>query len=66
MMVNIKHKINFMILLTIVYSVGYAQNVNKFDENGKRHGLWKGIYEDTKNPRYEGTFEHGKEMGVFK
>lgn len=38
---------------------------NKLDEKGKKHGLWKGVYEDTKNPKYEGTFEHGKEVGVF-
>jgi antitoxin component YwqK of YwqJK toxin-antitoxin module len=23
------------------------------------------VYQDTKNPKYEGTFEHGKEVGVF-
>lgn len=38
---------------------------NKLDEKGKKHGLWKGVYEDTKNPKYEGTFEHGKEVGTF-
>ncbi|MGL2967230.1 hypothetical protein [Flavobacterium sp. XGLA_31] len=42
----------------------FAQDVNKFDENGKKHGLWKGIYEESKRPRYEGTFEHGKETGI--
>lgn len=65
-MKNIKQKIKFMILLTFWLSVGYGQDVNKFDENGKRHGLWKGIYEDSKRPRYEGTFDHGKEIGIFK
>ncbi len=54
-MKNIKQKIKFMILLTFWLSVGYGQDVNKFDENGKRHGLWKGIYEDSKRPRYEGN-----------
>lgn len=38
---------------------------NKLDEKGMKHGLWKGVYEDTKNPKYEGTFEHGKEVGTF-
>lgn len=38
---------------------------NKLDEKGKKHGLWKGIYEESKRPRYEGTFNHGKEIGVF-
>ncbi|MDI9258098.1 toxin-antitoxin system YwqK family antitoxin [Flavobacterium sedimenticola] len=43
-----------------------SQDFNKLDENGKKHGLWKGFYEESKRPRYEGTFEHGKEVGVFK
>lgn len=43
-----------------------AQDYNQLDENGKKHGLWKGFYEESKRLRYEGTFEHGKEVGVFK
>lgn len=44
----------------------FAQaDLNKLDANGKKHGLWKGFYEQSKRPRYEGTFEHGKEVGVF-
>ena len=44
----------------------FAQDINKIDENGKKHGLWKGFYDESKRPRYEGTFEHGKEIGMFK
>lgn len=44
----------------------FAQDFNKLDENGKKHGLWKGFYEESKRPRYEGTFNHGKEVGLFK
>lgn len=43
-----------------------AQDFNKVDANGKKDGVWKGIYEPSKRPRYEGTFIHGKESGVFK
>ncbi|WP_428231546.1 toxin-antitoxin system YwqK family antitoxin [Flavobacterium sp.] len=43
-----------------------AQDFNKSDANGKKDGVWKGIYEVSKRPRYEGTFNHGKETGVFK
>lgn len=39
---------------------------NKVDATGKKDGLWKGIYEESKRPRYEGTFNHGKETGIFK
>jgi antitoxin component YwqK of YwqJK toxin-antitoxin module len=48
-----------------VFCVCAQNDFNKLDEKGNKHGLWKGIYEDTKNPKYEGTFEHGKEVGVF-
>ena len=52
----------------LLYSVTFfAQiEVNKFDANGKKVGLWKGVFEDTKRPRYEGTFDHDKEVGLFK
>lgn len=43
-----------------------AQNVNQFDANGKRHGVWKKTFEDSDVLRYEGQFEHGKEIGLFK
>lgn len=57
----------FSVLATLLIGLAsFSQDFNKMDENGKRHGIWKGIYEDTKNPRYEGTFNHGKEVGVFK
>lgn len=39
---------------------------NKLDAQGKKHGSWKGFYEESKRPRYEGTFEHGKEIGIFQ
>lgn len=44
----------------------FAQEINKVDSKGKKHGIWKGIHEESKRPRYEGTFEHGKEIGIFK
>ncbi|MDA6070564.1 hypothetical protein NJT12_13130 [Flavobacterium sp. AC] len=42
-----------------------AQDFNKSDANGKKDGVWKGTYEVSKRPRYEGTFNHGKETGIF-
>lgn len=53
-----------IVILLITFSV-FAQDVNKVDVNGKKHGLWKGIYEESKRVRYEGTFEHGKEVRMF-
>jgi antitoxin component YwqK of YwqJK toxin-antitoxin module len=63
------YKFCFLSCLTLIFSIQMlvAQNsFNKLDENGKKHGIWKGIYEDSKRPRYEGTFSHGKEVGLFK
>ena len=51
--------------LFIVWQVGAQTEYNKFDANGKRHGLWKKYY-DNNRIRYKGTFEHGKEVGTFK
>ena len=43
-----------------------AQEVNKLDANGKRHGAWQKKYKGSSQIRYEGTFDHGKEIGIFK
>ena len=42
-----------------------AQEINKLDDKGLKHGFWKGYYE-SKRLRYEGEFAHGKENGMFK
>ena len=52
-------------LLNVLFINAQADS-NKLDANGKKDGLWKGIYEVSKRPRYEGTFSHGKETGIFK
>ena len=55
------------LLLSLLISISvFAQDINKLDENGKKNGLWKGFHEGSKRPRYEGAFEHGKEIGTFK
>lgn len=51
-----------MFLITNVF----AQNINQFDDNGKRHGKWEKKFEGTNKFRYQGQFNHGKEVGVFK
>jgi len=56
---------NFWILF-LISTAALAQDFNKLDANGKKDGLWKGTYEISKRPRYEGTFSHGKETGLFK
>jgi len=58
--------VKFTFLLFLISAYTFAQNINQFDSNGKRHGVWKKNFEGTKQIRYQGTFEHGKEVGEFK
>ena len=52
--------------LLLINSFMFSQGVyNKLDDKGNKNGLWRGFYSDTKNLKYEGTFEHGKEVGIF-
>jgi len=54
-------------LFTMLFSILHAQTeTNKLDAKGLKHGVWKGLYEESKRPRYQGTFEHGKEIGLFQ
>ncbi len=52
--------------LCFISITALAQDINQFDSNGKRHGVWKKKFPGTDQLRYEGQFEHGKEVGVFK
>lgn len=60
-------KQNIILIFALLFGLGvHAQNqINQFDDQGKRHGVWKKYFENSKQLRYEGTFEHGKEVGVF-
>jgi antitoxin component YwqK of YwqJK toxin-antitoxin module len=46
--------------------LSFSQEINQLDNKGLKHGLWKGVYKESNRPRYEGTFDHGKETGIFK
>lgn len=60
-------KICYSFLFFLMFnSFMFAQNINQFDANGKRHGVWKKTFENTNVTRYEGQFSHGKEIGLFK
>jgi len=56
----------FLFITLFFISNIFGQDLNSFDENGKRHGKWIKNYDDTRNPRYKGQFNHGKEVGVFE
>ena len=58
----------YAVLLLFVIVTGFvsAQGVNQLDAKGDRHGKWKKNFEGTQVVRYEGEFNHGKEIGQFR
>lgn len=56
----------FFLLLLSVQLINAQEEINQLDKDGGRHGYWKKTYPGSEQVRYEGTFEHGKEVGVFK
>ena len=55
----------YYILLLLSTSI-FAQTINQLDSDGKKDGPWKGNYSESKRPRYQGVFNHGKEQGLFQ
>ena len=63
----IKQNLFLSLIFTIILTLGYAQkSVNQFDNAGKRDGFWTKSYHQTNQKRYEGVFQHGKEIDSFK
>lgn len=65
MLKKMKHIITLLLILCS-FSGFTQEKINQLDEKGNRHGIWNGTYEKSNRPRYEGTFNHGKETGLFK
>ena len=63
---------NSVVIFAVLFSflsvntVLAQEKINQLDAKGKKDGVWKGVFEESKRPRYEGTFEHGVEVGTFK
>ncbi len=62
----IKQIIVLCLLSIYTQSPLYSQEINQFDSDGLRNGTWEKFYKGTKQLRYSGTFDHGKEIGSFK
>lgn len=54
-----------LLIFLIVGLLSVEAQINRFDTEGKRHGVWKKTFKNG-NTRYIGKFDHGKEVGVFK
>lgn len=56
------------IIISLIFLLSFTNSdaqTNQFDSNNKRHGKWIKKYKNG-NIRYQGTFKHGKEIGLFK
>ncbi|PDS26301.1 hypothetical protein B0A77_03045 [Flavobacterium branchiophilum] len=63
-----KTNMKYFIILVSFFINGllFSQECNTLDPQGRKHGLWKGYHEGSNRLRYQGTFEHGKEVGTFQ
>ena len=59
-------KLPFIVFTITLTSLTAQNEVNKYDVNGKRHGVWQKNFPDTDQLRYQGQFYHGKEIDTFK
>jgi antitoxin component YwqK of YwqJK toxin-antitoxin module len=59
-------QIIFLFLLFGAFIANAQDKINQLDDKGNRHGLWRGTHKESNRVRYEGTFDHGKETGIFK
>ncbi len=62
-------KLSILLFFGVIFSCvdAFSQSdINQMDAEGMRHGVWKKTYPETDQLRYEGTFDHGKEVGEFR
>jgi len=59
-------KLSLLLVLCSYFLANAQEKQNQFDAKGKKHGFWKGVFEESKRLRYNGTFEHGVEVDTFK
>ena len=58
--------ITFIILcISLHIAAQISPNINQYNKQGKKHGIWKGYHENTQTKRYEGEFNHGTPVGRF-
>ena len=55
-----------VLLLSCFFITNAQEKLNQLNAAGKKEGLWKGNFEESKRPRYEGIFQNGVEVDTFK
>ena len=64
---KITHALFFLwVVFLIPFGAMSQEKTNQVNEKGLKNGFWKGVHEESKRPRYEGTFKDGVETGLFK
>ncbi|MFT4611185.1 MAG: antitoxin component YwqK of YwqJK toxin-antitoxin module [Glaciecola sp.] len=61
-------KCRFFIFFLTIFTLNICaqESINQIDSANKRHGVWEKYFNKTKQLRYEGQFDHGKEIDTFK
>lgn len=59
-------RFTLLLFMLVISTSLLSQTFNQYNENGKRHGVWRKYFDGTKVLRYEGAFKNGKEIGLFK
>ncbi len=60
-----KVALSILSFLFVFGSIVAQEKINQVNSKGQRIGVWKKFYQN-KKIRYQGQFENGKEVGVFK
>lgn len=59
-------KYSLVLLIFSFFVANSQEKINQLDADGKKDGLWKGVFEGSKRPRYQGMFKNGVEVDTFK
>ena len=65
-MKSLQIKFSLLLILGFVILSNAQEKTNQLNANGKKEGLWKGVFEKSQRPRYEGKFRNGVEVDTFK
>lgn len=63
---SLPKKFSFFLIMCSFFVSNGQEKVNQLDAIGKKEVHWKGIYEKSQKPRYQGTFRNGVEIDTFK
>ncbi len=62
----LKNVLTTVFILLCFQGFSQDKSINQFDAQGQRNGQWQKQYPNSDQLRYQGQFEHGKEVGTFK